>query len=110
MTVLGVIKSAKYGNIHRRHAIVETLVGPDADVVVAAGGTADLVFDVASETGRDIAYAGVESITGLPAGIVIAGITFNKTAKTLTVTVQNTTGADVTITANSVSVSVVSLS
>lgn len=111
MSVLGKVTRQKYGAIHTRHAIVEDLTGPAADLTIAAAGTGDIVLNVASGSPRDIQYAGVESIAGLPAGVYIAGIAFDKAAKTLTITLYNSDTANpVTITANSVTVRVISIS
>jgi len=111
MTTIGVVKKYnKYGNIDERHVIVEDLTGPGSDVSVAAGSTANLTFNIASESPRDIQYAGVESISGLPADILIQSITFDKTAKTLTIRVYNKSTAAITIAAGSVTVRVVSIS
>ena len=111
MTILGKLdKRKKFGSIEERHVFVEDLTGPAADTIVPTGGTANVTFSIAGESPRDIEYAGLESITGLPAGVYIAGISFDKTAKTLTITLYNSTAADVTVTANSLSIRVVSIS
>ena len=109
MAVLGKVSRAKYGSIEERHVVVETVTGPASDTTVAAGGTADITFDIAKEVPRDVAYAGVESISGLPADVKIQSISVDKTGKKLTVTVYNAGGTDATISANSVSVVVVAI-
>jgi hypothetical protein len=93
---------------HKRKVWVFDLTGPGADTTVVAGGTANLTFTLTTE--HDLAYAGVESITGLPGGVYIEAVTVDKTAKTVTITVINTGAADVTITANSISVRIVAVS
>jgi len=111
LTILGKLDTGKkFGSIEERHVYVEDLTGPAADLALAIDAEGDIVFNIASESPRDIQYAGVESITGLPAGIYVVSITFDKTAKTLTVRVVNKTGAAATITANTVTVRVVSVS
>lgn len=99
------------GRIHERRVVVEDVAAPGADTVVPTGGTADITVSVAGESPhRDLEYAGVESVAGLPSGVYIAGISFDKTAKTLTLTLFNSTAADVTVTANSLTIRVVSIS
>ena len=110
VSVLGKVDpTPKYGAIHRRHVVVEDLTGPSADVSVAAGGTNTVTLSIASEVPRNIQYAGVESISGTPSGLYISDISFDKTNKTVTITFYNPGTATVTITANSLTVRVVSI-
>lgn len=110
MAVYQKLSRSKVGAIHRRNIVVEDLTGPAADVTIAAAGTGTLTFNIASEVPRDIAWAGVESVSGLPATVKIDGIVVDKTAKTLTLNLVNTDGTNAaTITANSVTVRVVSV-
>lgn len=110
MTVLGVIKKyEKYGEIQDRHAIYETKTAPSADTSIAAGGTATITVDIAGEVPREVLYAGLESISGIPAGVVITGISVDKTNKTLSITLKNTGTAAVTVSANSLTLGIVSI-
>lgn len=110
MSVLGrIVPPLKAGSIHRRRGIVEDLTAPDSDVSVPAGGTATVTVSIASEVPRDVAYAGVESVSGLPSDVYIADISVDKTAKTLTLTLYNPTTADITVSAGSLTIRVVSI-
>jgi len=110
MTILGMILKPPASAKQLRHAGHETVKGPSSDVTIANGGTGEVTVSIAGESPRDILYAGVESITGLPGGVYIAGISVDKTAKTLTLTLYNGSGGDVTITANSLTITVVWIS
>ena len=111
MTVLGIIDpTPKAGSIHRRAAIVETKSAPDADTTIAAGGTANISVSIGGESPRDIEHAGLESISGLPADVYISGISVDKSAKTLTISLHNAGGTDVTIAANSLSLTIAVIS
>ncbi len=110
MSVLGKMDPIpKAGAIHRRHVVVEDLKAPSSDVTIANGSTGDITINIAGEVPRTIQYAGVESITGLPSNVFVQNISFNKTNKTLTLTLYNGSGSDVTITANSLTIRVVSI-
>ena len=111
MTVLGSVDPHPLaGRVHRRHVIYESLSAPDSDVTVPAGGTETVSVDIASESPRDIGYAGLESISGLPADVYVSGISVDKTGKTLTLTLFNASGADVVVSAGSLTLGVVSYS
>ena len=110
MSVLGKMDpTPKAGAIHRRHIVVEDLTGPSSDVVITNGSTGDITIDIAGEVPRTVEYAGVESIDGIPSDVYIAGISFDKSGKKLTISLYNGSGADVTITANSLTIRVVSI-
>ena len=110
MTVLGKIDpTPKVGSIHRRYAVVEDITGPDSDITITNGSTGDITINVAGEVPHNIQYAGVESITGLPSNVFVQSISFNKTNKTLTLTLYNGSGSNVTITAGSLTIRVVSI-
>lgn len=94
---------------HKPDVIYETLTAPDSDVTVAAGGTATITVSVAGEVERKIDYAGIESISGLPTDIVIESFSFDKDAKTLSITVYNRGSGDVTISAGSLTIKVLSV-
>jgi len=111
LTVYGIIDpNPKCGSIHRRMAISESKTAPDADTTITAGGTANISISIGGESPRNILYAGVESISGLPTDVYIAGISVDKSAKTLTITLVNTGAADVTISAGSLSLTIVVIS
>ena len=110
VSVLGKVDpTPKYGAIHRRHVVVEDLTGPSSDVSIDAGGTNTVTLNIASEVPRNVQYAGVESISGVPDGVYISDISFDKTNKTLTITFYNSGTASATISANSLTVRVVSI-
>ena len=111
MTVLGVLKRVKAGNLEERHVIVETITAPNSDVTIAAAGTATITISIAKESPRDVAYAGVQSITGLPANVYIAGISLDKANKTITITLYNADTANAaTVSAGSLTIEVVAVS
>jgi len=110
MSVLGKIDpTPKAGAIHRRHVVVEDLKGPGSDTTISAGGTATITFNIAGEVPRKVEYAGVESISGTPSGVYVQSISFDKTNKTLSITLYNSGSSDVTVSANSLTVRVVSV-
>lgn len=110
MSVFGRLdKYSKAGAVHARHVVVEDKTGPGSDVTVAAGGTNTVTFSIADVVPRNIEYAGVEYVSGIPSGLYIQGISFDKDGKTLTITFHNPGDTDITIKANSLTVRVVSV-
>lgn len=102
-------KYERYGEVQYRHVIYEEKTAPSSDTSIAAGGTATITVDIAGEVPRDVEHAGLESISGLPSGVVITGISVDKTGKTLSITLKNTTTASVTVSANSLTLGIISL-
>ena len=109
MPVLGILEVKRAGTIHRRRVIETSVTGPAADLIVPAGGTADLTVTVDTGMARGAQIIGITSITGLPAGIYIQSISIDAAAKTITITLHNPGAADVTVTANSVTIGVIAI-
>jgi len=85
--------------------VVATATGPASDTTVAAGAAADLSLSYARTTLARVEEArGVRRIAGLPDGVVLVG--FEAKADGVTVRVYNATGADVTVSAGSVTTEV----
>lgn len=85
--------------------------GPDADATVGAGATATVSVTVSD---RDISPGStvfVAGVSGLPAGVAIAGVEVSagQGSATVTLTLYNPSGADVTVPANSVTVKIVAI-
>jgi len=110
VAVLGVMREyGRYGEIQRRHVIYDEKTAPSSDTSIAAGDTATITVDIAGEVPRQVDHAGLESISGLPSGVVITGISVDKTGKTLSITLKNTTSSSVTVSANSLTLGIISL-
>jgi len=82
--------------------------GPSSDTVVSAGGTANVDLSISADVNVSTPL-GIESVSGLPAGVAIAGWTFPDNS-TLRLILLNPTASDVTVTAGSVSATVIVLS
>jgi len=82
-----------------------TAVGPAAAVSVAAGAAADVDLTVAANPAKIVKILGITSIAGLPSGIVLAGVTY-PTLTTIRLRVFNPTASAITVTANSVSATI----
>jgi len=80
-------------------------VGPGTNTTVAAGssGTVTLSYQI-GELGEILDALAVKNISGLPDGVAIEGVSVDRAGVTLKV--RNTTGGDITITANSVAAEV----
>ena len=80
--------------------------GPSSDTSVTTGSSATITLSYTDLGGikKIIDVVGLVSVSGLPDGVVIEGITAG--TSNVTVKVRNTTGGDVTVTANSVTVTV----
>jgi hypothetical protein len=83
-----------------------TAKGPAADTSVAAGASADVDLTVAAGPANVKKLLALGSITGLPDGIVLAGVSY-PSPTTVRVRVHNVTTAAITITAGSVSATVI---
>jgi hypothetical protein len=79
--------------------------GPSAAVSVAAGASANVDLAVAASPVKVLAMLGLCSVSGLPSGVVLAGVSYPD-ANTVRLTVFNPTGAAVTVSANSVTATV----
>ena len=81
-----------------------TATGPASDTAVTAGTSATITLSYTTLNGikKIVDVVGLVSVSGLPDGIAIEGISIS--TGNVSLKVRNTTGADITITANSVSV------
>lgn len=109
MAVIAVLGKRKTGQTHQRRAFTETATGPAANVTVAAGGTADVVINVAGPVARAAEELAVKSITGLPAGLYISNITVDAANKTITLSVVNPGTSDITVSADSIALEVIGI-
>jgi len=78
--------------------------GPDTDTVVATGAAGDVAISISEPK---LYKAAIAKISGLPAGVVLAGFEISDTA--ITLHCFNPTAADVTVTAGSVSVEYIAI-
>ncbi len=85
--------------------VLASASGPAAAVSVATGAAADVDLTVAANPALIKEILGLKSISGLPDGIVLAGITCPN-LNTIRVRVYNPTGGAITIAAGAVSASV----
>lgn len=89
-----------------RKIVVGSAAGPASDVTVTAGSQANVDIAVPMfELGRKNEALAVKSIEGLPNNIVLVGFSW-PTLDTLRLRVFNHSGTNVTVTANSVTVTV----
>lgn len=110
MTVIGVVrKYSRYGEIQYRHVVYETKTAPDSDTTINATSTGTVTVSIAQEVPRDILYAGLESITGLPGGVYVQSISVDKTNKTLSTILYNTNTVTVTLNAGTLTLNIVSI-
>jgi hypothetical protein len=79
--------------------------GPASNVSVAAGATANIDLAVSANPASVKELIAIATIIGLPTGLAIAGISFPNTS-TVRIVVFNPTSSAVTVTANSVTVTV----
>jgi hypothetical protein len=85
--------------------VLANATGPSAAVSVAAGASANVDLAVAAGPAILHAILGLCSVSGLPSGVVLAGISYPN-VNTVRLTVFNPTGAAVTVSANSVTATV----
>ena len=83
-----------------------TATGPASNTTVTAGASATITLTYTSMGGvkNIVEVVGIVSVSGLPDGIAIEGITAGM--DNVTLKVRNTTGGDITITSGSVTVAV----
>jgi len=85
-----------------------TATGPAADVSVGATAAADVDISIPVRTlSRILENLALVSLTGIPDGVVLVGFSFPDVG-TLRIRVFNTTGAAITITAGSITATVLS--
>jgi hypothetical protein len=75
--------------------------GPGSNVAVSAGAAANVDLTVGSNPALIKEILAVQSVSGLPDGVVLVGFSF-PTISTLRLRVFNPTSTDKTVTANSV--------
>jgi|GEM_PF-1389219 hypothetical protein len=82
-----------------------TGAGPGTATSIANGAAGNITITITSP-GWVIDVAGIPSITGIPAGLVLAGFTYSVSPNsiTITVTLYNPTAAAISVGANAVSV------
>ena len=79
--------------------------GPSSDVTVGAGAAADIALAYQpAPVGRILQALSLKSIEGLPDGLAL--VQFKADEGGVTIRMLNTTGADVTVPANSITASV----
>lgn len=83
-----------------------TATGPATTVSVPATSPADVDITLAANPARIVEVLGLRSLTGLPSGVVLVGVSY-PALNTVRIRVYNTTGSAVNITAGSVSATVV---
>ena len=85
--------------------VLADATGPSADVSVAAGASANVDLAVAAGPAKVLAILGLQSVSGLPSGVVLAGVSYPD-VNTVRLTVFNPTSAAITVSANSVTATV----
>jgi len=78
--------------------------GPDSDTTIGAGASGDIVIAINEP---NLYKGAITKISGLPAGVVLAGFEISNTA--ITLHCFNPTSSDVTVTAGSVSVEYIAI-
>ena len=81
--------------------VLASASGPSSDTVVSAGGAANVDLSVASNPANILEILALKSVSGLPDGVVLVGVSFPSTS-TVRLRVFNPTGGDLTVTADSV--------
>ena len=109
MTIIGVLDKDKYGEVQKPRVIYETKTAPSSDLTITATSTTTIQVPVASEYPHKIKYAGIESISGLPSDVKVQSFSFDKTNKLLTIVLYNSSTSDVTVTANSIEITILSI-
>jgi len=79
-----------------------TFTGPSADTSVDATSSGTVAIPISSQNIRIVDVIGIAQISGLPDGVVLVG--FAKSGSNINLTVYNTTGSAVTVSAGSVTV------
>jgi hypothetical protein len=85
--------------------VIASATGPAAAVSVAAGASADIDLAIAANPANIKEILAFKSVTGLPDGIELVGISY-PALSTVRVRVRNGTAAAITIAAGSVSASI----
>lgn len=99
----------RIGPLSHRRVVSGSGTGPAQDTTVAAGGTADITITVDTGIKRPAESMGIVSISGLPSGVYIADITVDAANKTVTLTLANPGSSDVTVSANSITVTAIAV-
>lgn len=85
--------------------VLASATGPSTTVPVGAGANANVDLTISANPAVIREILGLKSISGLPDGIVLVGITYPDTS-TVRIRVLNHSTSTVSITANSVSASI----
>ncbi len=85
--------------------VIATASGPATNTTVNGGAAGNVDLTVAANPAIIREILGLKSITGLPDGIVLVGVTYPNLA-TVRISVFNPTTTNITISANTVSASV----
>jgi len=85
--------------------VIATASGPASAVSVGAGAVADVDLTVAPNPAVVREILGLRTITGLPSGIVLVGVSY-PSVNTVRIRVYNATATAITIAAGSVSATV----
>jgi len=85
--------------------VIATASGPATAVSVGAGAVADVDLTVVANPAVVREILGLRSLTGLPSGIVLVGVSYPN-VNTVRIRVHNVTAAAITITAGSVTATV----
>ena len=93
-----------FGRGQKKLEIV-TGTGPSSDVAVGAGAGADVAIPL-SPSLSNVSHAGVIQISGLPNNIGVGNVTVAPDGSSVTLHCVNPTAADITVTADSVTVTV----
>lgn len=79
-----------------------SVTGPASDTVISVASAGNVSISISSNYTL-LSVVAVKSVSGLPDGVVLNGISITGTS-TVTLKLYNTTGSDATVTANSVTV------
>ncbi len=80
--------------------------GPAAATVVDGGSSANIDLTISPNPANIVGVLGIRSISGLPSGIALVGISYPSPG-TVRITVYNVTTSDITVSAGSVSATLI---
>jgi hypothetical protein len=85
--------------------VLVNATGPSTNVTVTAGSSANVDLAVAAGPANVLAMLGLCSVSGLPSGVVLAGVSY-PSLSTVRLSVFNPTTENISVTANSVTATV----
>jgi hypothetical protein len=85
--------------------VLVNATGPSAAVSVAAGSSATVNLAVVAGPANVLAILGLQSVSGLPSGVVLSGVSYPD-VNTVSLTVYNPTAAAVSVGAGAVTATV----